>query len=140
MVNGKYVLGDKDLKWFATNTELSEDDVKTRYEHFVETYPDGKIPKPAFMNMLESSYKASKRMSKIQAQGLEKYAFQTYDQDGDGCINFKEFLWVMYVLSDDTPRQKLELIFGTFDTDRNGVLSPQEVKLVVKDFFNLLSK
>ena len=72
--------------------------------------------------------------------GLEKYAFETYDIDGDGYIDFKEFLWVMYALSDESPRQKLELIFKTFDTDRNGVISAKEVKLVVKDFFQLLSK
>ena len=139
-VNGKYVLDEKDTKWFAENTELSEEDVMMRYDQFVQNYPDGKIPKDAFISMLESAYKSSKRMSKIQAQGYENYAFKTYDLNGDGCIDFKEFLWVMYTLSDDPPRQKLELIFKTFDNNRDGIISADEIKQVVKDFFYLLSK
>ena len=90
-VNGKYVLEQKDIKWFAENTELSEEDVRLRYDHFVQNYPDGKIPKDAFIAMLEGAYSSSKRMSKIQAHGLENYAFKTYDLNGDGCIDFKEF-------------------------------------------------
>ena len=139
-VNGKYVLEQKDIKWFAQNTELSEEDVRLRYDHFVQNYPDGKIPKDAFIAMLEGAYSSSKRMSKIQAHGLENYAFKTYDLNGDGCIDFKEFLWVMYILSDDPPRQKLELIFKTFDDNRDGVISANEIKQVVKDFFYILSK
>merc|ERR1712020_391377 len=110
-----------------------------RYDQFVQNYPDGKIPKDAFISMLEGAYKSSKRMSKIQAQGYENYAFKTYDLNGDGCIDFKEFLWVMYTLSDDSPRQKLELIFKTFDDNRDGIISSNEMKQVVKDFFYLLN-
>ena len=135
-----YVLDDKDLKWFSQNTELSEDDVKTRYEQFVQSYPEGKIPKEVFINLLQSSFNASNRMSKIQVRGLENYTYETYDRDGDGYIDFKEFLSVMYILSNETPKQKLELVFKTFDSEGNGVISLEEVKLVVKDFFKFLSK
>ena len=140
VVHGKYKLDDKDTEWFAKNTELSKEDVRTRYEHFVQNYPDGKIPKTAFVNMLQSAYKASKRRSKMEAQGFENYAFKTYDLDGDGCIDFKEFLRVIYTLSDDKPQQKLELIFKTFDDNHDGIISAHEIKMVVKDLILLLSK
>lgn len=139
-VNGKYILDEKDITWFSDNTELSEEDVRIRYDHFVHNYPDGKIPKCAFISMLESAYTSSKRLSKIQAHGFENYSFKTYDMNGDGCIDFKEFLWVLYTLSDDPPRKKLELIFKTFDVNRDGIISANEIKQVVKDFFYLLSK
>ena len=139
-VNGKYILEEKDINWFSENTELSKEDVLMRYDHFVQNYPNGKIPKDAFIAMLEGAYGSSKRMSKIQAHGLENYSFKTYDLNGDGCIDFKEFLLVMYILSDDPPRQKLELIFKTFDDNRDGTLSANEIKQVVKDFFYILSK
>ena len=138
--NGRYVLDNKDVQWFANRTEMTEDDVVERYERFVKHHPNGTIPKTEFINLLESSYKASKRKSKVQAQGFENYTFKTYDVNGDGCIDFKEFLWVMYTLSDDTPRHKLELIFKTFDTNHDGFLYHADVKKVVKDFFLLMSK
>ena len=110
----KYVLKEQDLKWFRENTELSEEYVKERYEHFIQNYPDGRIPKNEFINILKSAYTKGKRRSQVQAQGLEEYTFQTYDMNGDGCIDFTEFLRVMYILSDDSPQRKLELIFETF--------------------------
>lgn len=139
-VNGKYVLNEKDVKWFAENTALDEEDVRVRYERFVQNYPDGKIPKSVFIEMLQGSYKASKRKSRLQAHGFENYTFKTYDVNGDGCIDFKEFLWVMYTLSDDTPRDKLELIFRSLDHNHDGFLYANDIKVVVKDFFRLLSK
>ena len=138
--NGRYVLDNKDVQWFANSTEMTEDDVVERYERFVKHHPTGTIPKTEFISMLQSSYKASKRKSKMQALGFENYTYKTYDVNGDGCIDFKEFLWVMYTLSDETPRHKLELIFKTFDTNRDGFLYHDDVKKVVKDFFLLLSK
>ena len=138
--NGKYHLDEKDIKWLAHNTELSEADIKTRYDHFVQNYPNGNIPRQEFTNMLQSAFNKSHRVSKINAQGFEDYIFNTFDINGDGSIDFKEFLWVMYILSDDTPKQKLELIFHTFDSNRDGSISDTEVKAVVKDFYKLLSK
>ena len=138
--NGKYHLDEKDVEWLKQNTQLSENEVRTRYDHFVKNYPNGKIPKEEFKNMLQGAFNASHRMSKINAQGYEDYIFNTFDMDGDGSIDFKEFLWVMYALSDDTPKQKLELIFHTFDNNRDGTISNSEIKTVVKDFFKLLSK
>ena len=138
--NGKYILEEEDIQWFVENTELSKEDVMTKYDHFVHNYPDGKIPKDAFISMLESSYSSSKRLSKMQAHGLEHYSFKTYDMNGDGSIDFKEFLMVLYILSDDDPRKKLELIFKTFDFNQTGMVSAEEIKQIVKDFFKLLSK
>ena len=135
-VNGKYVLDDKDIKWFAENTELSEADVKARYEHFAKNYPNGKIPREEFTNILQGAFKDSHRISKINARGFEDYIFDTFDVNGDGSIDFKEFLWVIYILSDDTPKQKLELIFHTFDSDRDGSITKDEVKWWLKIFMN----
>ena len=138
--NRKYHLSDKSLKWLAKNTELSEADVKARYEHFAKNYPNGKIPREEFTNILQGAFKASHRISKINARGFEDYIFDTFDVNGDGSIDFKEFLWVIYILSEDTPKQKLELIFHTFDSGRDGSITKDEVKMVVKDFYELLSK
>ena len=60
----------------AKNTELSEADVKARYEHFAKNYPNGKIPREEFTNILQGAFKASHRISKINAQGFEDYIFE----------------------------------------------------------------
>ena len=127
---GKYVLTEEDINWFANNTMIKKEDVKERYQQFIDKHPLGKIEKSEYINMIQECYG--------NTYGLEKYVFETYDRNGDGFVDFSEFLKVIYILSNDSPKEKLQLIFRVFDADKNGTISLSELKSIVKDFFNLL--
>ena len=127
---GKYVLTDEDINWFANNTRIGKEDVKERYQQFIDKHPLGKIEKSEYINMIQECYG--------NTYGLEKYIYETYDRNGDGFVDFSEFLRVLYILSNDSPKEKLQLIFRAFDADKNGTISLSELKSIVKDFFNLL--
>ena len=127
---GKYVLTEEDINWFANNTMIKKEDVKERYQQFIDKHPLGKIEKSEYINMIQECYG--------NTYGLEKYIFETYDRNGDGFVDFSEFLKVLYILSNDSPKEKLQLIFRAFDADKNGTISLSELKSLVKDFFNLL--
>ena len=127
---GKYVLTDEDINWFANNTMIGKEDVKERYQQFIDKHPLGKIEKSEYINMIQECYG--------NTYGLEKYIFETYDRNGDGFVDFSEFLRVLYILSNDSPKEKRQLIFRAFDADKNGTISLAELKSLVKDFFNLL--
>ena len=127
---GKYVLTDEDINWFANNTRIGKEDVKERYQQFIDKHPLGKIEKSEYINMIQECYG--------NTYGLEKYIYETYDRNGDGFVDFSEFLRVLYILSNDSPKEKLQLIFRAFDADKNGTISLSELKSLVKDFFNLL--
>ena len=133
--NGKYVLTEADMKWFAKHTMISKQEITERYEQFVKTHPLGKIEKTEYINLLKECYGKN-----IDHKGLEKYIFETYDRNGDGWVDFSEFLKVLYILSNESPKEKLELLFRVYDADRNGYISSYEVKVIVKDFFHLLGK
>ena len=127
---GKYVLTEEDINWFANNTMIKKEDVKERYQQFIDKHPLGKIEKNEYINLIQECYG--------NTYGLEKYVFETYDRNGDGFVDFSEFLRVLYILSNDSPKEKLQLIFRAFDADKNGTISLSELKTIVKDFFNLL--
>ena len=127
---GKYVLTEEDINWFANNTMIKKEDVKERYQQFIDKHPLGKIEKSEYINLIQECYG--------NTYGLEKYIFETYDRNGDGFVDFSEFLKVLYILSNDSPKEKLQLIFRAFDADKNGTISLSELKSIVKDFFNLL--
>ena len=127
---GKYVLTEEDINWFANNTMIKKEDVKERYQQFIDKHPLGKIEKSEYINMIQECYG--------NTYGLEKYIYETYDRNGDGFVDFSEFLKVLYILSNDSPKEKLQLIFRVFDADKNGTISLSELKSIVKDFFNLL--
>ena len=131
--NGKYILTEEDINWFTKNTMIGKQDIKDRYQQFVKTHPLGKIGKNEYINMIKECYGTN-----INYKGLEKYMFEVFDRNGDGWVDFKEFLKVIYILSNESPKEKLELMFRVFDTDQNGTISPYELKSIVEDFFHLL--
>jgi len=59
---------------------------------------------------------------------LEKHIFRMYDSNGDGFIDFQEFMIVLYVLSNGTPEANLKQIFRIFDINGDGTISKKELQ------------
>lgn len=64
---------------------------------------------------------------------LEDHIFRMYDEDGDGCIDFKEFMMVLYIMSAGTPEENLGQIFRIFDKDKDGLITQKEMIKLLKD-------
>ena len=64
---------------------------------------------------------------------LEDHIFRMYDEDGDGIIDFKEFMMVLYIMSAGTPEENLGQIFRIFDKDNDGSITQKEMVKLVKD-------
>merc|ERR1712150_78384 len=57
------------------------------------------------------------------------------DSNGDGYVDFREFMIVLYVMSNGTPEENLKKIFQVFDINNDGTISQKELDRVVKDLF-----
>jgi len=133
-VNGKPVLSDADLDFIATHTAVSREQVDRQYENFLARHPDGKITKRDFRNMMEACFPDS------DTAKLESHIFRMYDKNGDGHIDFREFMIVLYVMSNGTPEENLKQIFRIFDINNDGSVSKKELGRLVKDLFHLFTK
>jgi len=133
-VNGKPVLSDADLDFIATHTAVSREQVDRQYENFLARHPDGKITKRDFRNMMEACFPDS------DTAKLESHIFRMYDKNGDGHIDFREFMIVLYVMSNGTPEENLKQIFRIFDINNDGSVSQKELGRLVKDLFHLFTK
>ena len=69
---------------------------------------------------------------------LGSHIFIMYDANGDGCIDFKEFINVLYVMSSGTPEENLKKIFQVFHINNDGTISQKELNKVIKDLFELI--
>ena len=58
----------------------------------------------------------------------------------DGHIDFREFMIVLYIMSNGTPQDNLKQIFKVFDINNDGFISLKELQRIVKDLFHLINE
>ena len=75
----------------------------------------------------------------VDVNRLENHIFRLFDRDGNGSIDFKEFMVVLYVMSSGTPEENLKQIFKVFDVDGDGCISRQEITRIVRDISYLFT-
>jgi len=133
-VNGKPVLSKQDLDFIANHTAVSRDEVDRQYENFLSKHPDGKITKREFRNMMQACF------PDYDTAKLQEHIFRMYDTNGDNQIDFREFMIVLYVMSNGSPEENLRQIFRIFDINNDGTVSQKELIRLVKDLFHLFKK
>jgi len=133
-INGRPVLSQEDLDFIANHTAITRDEVDQQYENFLTRHPDGKITKRDFRNMMQACYPGT------DTAKLESHIFRMYDSNGDGHIDFREFMIVLYIMSNGTPEENLKQIFRVFDINNDGTVSQKELQRIVKDLFHLFKK
>eukprot|EP00743_Colponemidia_sp_Colp-15_P007497 GILK01008103.1.p1 GENE.GILK01008103.1~~GILK01008103.1.p1 ORF type:complete len:230 (-),score=33.68 GILK01008103.1:163-852(-) len=61
--------------------------------------------------------------------------FQVLDTNGDGVLNFREFVTALAILSVGTFEEKIKLSFSLYDSSRKGFIMREDLRMVVIDFF-----
>merc|ERR1711862_429157 len=94
----------------------------------------GQLTKEKFQEIIEAAYPEADK------EKLTNYVFGAFDVNGDGSINFKEFMIVTYCMANADNEEILKMIFRMFDENRDQHITRNELKVVVTDLFHLLSK
>lgn len=108
----------EDLDYIAQHTSVSREDVSMRFDAFIKHHPDGKINRKDFRSMITTCYPEMNNCKK-----LEKHIFRMYDTDGDGTIDFREFMILLYIMSSGTAEENLGQIFRIFDKNNDGSIT-----------------
>merc|ERR1711942_457438 len=87
------------------------------YQEFLKRHPDGSISRKSFHKLMKECYPVA------DTEKLERHIFRMYDVNKDGDIDFREFMTVLYIMSNGTLEQNLKQIFRVFDINSDGSIS-----------------
>merc|ERR1712001_21527 len=133
-VHATTILTNEDFEFIAKNTALTKVQVESRYQNFLKLHPDGRISRKSFHSMMKECYPGA------DTEKLERHIFRMYDTNKDGHIDFREFMIVLYIMSNGSPEENLKQIFRVFDINNDGFISLKELQRIVKDLFHLINE
>ena len=84
------------------------EEVKERYKVFMELCPSGHLSQPEFSNIYSQFYPTG------NVDHFAHYVFDLFDVDGNGTIEFPEFLVVLSVTSSGRLEDKIECELPVF--------------------------
>jgi len=116
-VHGTRILSDEDFVFIAKNTAMDKAQVESQYLSFLKKHPDGRISRKSFHTMMKECYPGA------DTEKLEKHIFRMYDSNKDGHIDFREFMIVLYIMSNGSPEENLKQIFRVFDINNDGTIT-----------------
>jgi len=130
----KPILTEEDMDYLIRNTAISKEQVNIQFKIFLKNHPDGKISKKSFHSMMKACYPGA------DTDKLSKHIWRMYDTNLDGHIDFREFMIVLYVMSNGSPEENLKQIFRVFDINNDGRINLSEMKRIVNDLFKLIDE
>lgn len=128
----KSQLPKEDLDYLLKKTSLDAKEIKNWYKVFAKECPNGELDRDQFVRIYSELAPGGESQSK-----LYEHIFRTYDQDGSGHIDFKEFIEAINITRSTKPEDKLRMAFRLYDVDQNGCVEENEMVEVMKAIMNL---
>ena len=112
-----------DLKF---NTQFSDSEIKEWYKAFMMDFPSGQLNRRQFKVLYSNLFPNGDESRFVE------HAFRSFDADGDGFVDFREFMLAMSITSKGDPEQRLEWAFNMYDLDGDGYVTRKEMLEIVK--------
>ncbi|XP_053212395.1 neuronal calcium sensor 2-like [Panonychus citri] len=125
-------LTDDDIEYLTRNTHYSDQEIRDWYKGFQSDCPDGRLTKKKFLEIY-SMFCPDRSPTEFC-----DHIYRTFDSDGDGYIDFKEFLLAVGVTTGTDPREKLKWAFKMYDINRDGLIDVEEMSKIIKSLYQML--
>jgi len=121
---------DVDLETIATKSNFSVDQVRALVESWRKGRTSEKLHQKDFDKLLQKVHAAFPHPG-LAESGFRTSLFQLFDRDNNKELDFDEVLTGLSVLCKGDIKEKAGLVFDCFDSNRDGNLSREELKVAL---------